>query len=66
MKYHENIEAKMVRDVAVAKRYSVSRATIWRWVREGLLPKPTKIAGTTRFNLEACDAAFNKEAENVA
>ena len=57
---------KYGRDIDIAERYGISRATVWRWVREGLLPKPIKIAGTTRFNLAACDAVFDKEADDVA
>ena len=26
-------------DSQVAKRYSVHRCTVWRWMREGLFPK---------------------------
>ena len=37
-------------DKSIATRYSVSRATIWRWVREEKLPKPVKINGSTRWN----------------
>lgn len=37
-------------DKSLASRYDVSRATIWRWVREGNLPKPVKINGSTRWS----------------
>jgi prophage regulatory protein len=40
-------------DQAVAKRYGVSRPTVWRWVKslEGF-PQPIRISGgTTRWNL---------------
>lgn len=37
-------------DKSLAQRYDVSRATIWRWVREGNLPKPVKINGSTRWS----------------
>lgn len=37
-------------DKALAERYQVSRQTVWRWVREGHLPKPVKIGtGSTRW-----------------
>lgn len=37
-------------DRSLAARYQVSRQTIWRWVREGHLPKPVKLAtGSTRW-----------------
>lgn len=47
-------------DLAVAKRYSVSRATVWRWAAEGYFPKPIKVGPrATRWrwaDLEAHDA----------
>jgi len=37
-------------DKAIAAKYATSRQTIWRWVREGKLPKPIKLSsGTTRW-----------------
>lgn len=39
-------------DRTLAKRYDVSRSTIWRWSSEGQLPQPVKIHGTsTRWKL---------------
>ncbi|MBT4129243.1 MAG: AlpA family phage regulatory protein [Candidatus Marinimicrobia bacterium] len=39
-------------DKQVANRFEVSRATVWRWVKEGLFPKPVKLsAGCTRWKL---------------
>jgi prophage regulatory protein len=39
-------------DKLLATRFSVSRATIWRWLAENKLPKPIKLAaGTTRWRL---------------
>jgi len=36
----------------VAKRYGVSKDSIWRWRREGEFPRPVKIGGkTTRWRL---------------
>lgn len=44
--------AQYLSDKAVAARYESSRATIWRWVKEGKLPRPVKLAsGTTRWKL---------------
>lgn len=38
-------------DHDMAVRYSVSRATIWRWTRDGKIPKPHRLTkGTTRWN----------------
>ena len=40
-------------DKTVAERYDTSRATIWRWAREGKIPKPVRLsAGSTRWNLD--------------
>lgn len=42
-----------IRDTDLADRYSVSRTTIWRWARDGVLPKPLKISSAcTRWRLE--------------
>ena len=42
-------------DTALAERYSVSRNTIWRWSREGKLPTPVKINGSTRWQLKSLE-----------
>lgn len=42
-----------VRDIDLAKRYSVSRNTIWRWSKEGRLPSPVRIGpSVTRWRLD--------------
>ncbi|CAM5225521.1 helix-turn-helix transcriptional regulator [Alishewanella longhuensis] len=39
-------------DKLLAERFSVSRATIWRWTALKKLPQPVKLAaGTTRWRL---------------
>lgn len=44
-------------DKLLAERFSVSRATIWRWTSENKLPKPIKLAtGTTRWRLADIEA----------
>lgn len=40
-------EIKWLSDKDLATRYGVSRATVWRWVREGHLPAPRKIGQST-------------------
>jgi predicted DNA-binding transcriptional regulator AlpA len=42
---------QLIRDSDVAKMLSVSRATVWRYVKAGILPEPLKFAGATRFDL---------------
>ena len=37
----------------LARRYSVDRSTIWRWVQRGTLPQPFRLSEqTTRWKLE--------------
>ena len=44
----------------------VSAATVWRWVREGRLPKPFKIGpGTTVWNVDEVDAFLAKHSEGA-
>jgi len=38
-------------DKDLATRYSVHRATIWRWTERGLFPKPIKFNNSTRWLL---------------
>ena len=46
-----------LRDIAVADRYDISRPTIWRWVKQGKFPKPTKLAGgSSRWKLSDLEA----------
>jgi predicted DNA-binding transcriptional regulator AlpA len=48
---------KWVTDIFLAERYSVSRATIWRWAKIGKLPPPQKIGeNSTRWELGEADA----------
>jgi prophage regulatory protein len=44
-------------DRQTAARYGVSRATWWRWVREGHAPAPVKLSpGCTRWRLPVLEA----------
>jgi predicted DNA-binding transcriptional regulator AlpA len=40
-----------VRLPVVAALFSISRATVWRWCREGHLPQPNRIQGVTFWNV---------------
>lgn len=50
-------------DTAIAQRFQVSRATVWRWIRSAAFPKPIKLSvGCTRWRLadiEAWEATRN-------
>lgn len=52
-------------DQQVAKRYGVSRPTVWRWSSEGRLPKPIRLSpGCTRWRLEMLEE-FEANIEKV-
>lgn len=45
-------QATYIDDRALAARYAVSRATVWRWVKTERLPKPIRLSpGCTRWRL---------------
>lgn len=51
-------------DISVAGRYEISKPTVWRWARDGRLPKPIKLSpGCSRWKLSDLIAA---EAEKAA
>jgi len=56
----KNSPAKYLGDTTLAARYSVSRSTIWRWVREGQFIQPIKLGGSTRWP-EAAVLAWESE-----
>jgi predicted DNA-binding transcriptional regulator AlpA len=43
-------------DLDLAERYSIHRATPWRWVQDGKFPKPLKMNGSTRWRLADVEA----------
>lgn len=47
--------SKYITDKDLMKRYDISRATVWRWSKAGLLPKPVKLNGSTRWDIEALE-----------
>ena len=44
-------EERFFNDKQVAERYNIGRATVWKWTKEGTLPKPITIGHTTRWPL---------------
>lgn len=46
---HETLPSYL-RDTQIAAMYGISRITVWRWVRRGILPPPVRLGpGTTRW-----------------
>ena len=56
-------------DKQVAGRYSVHRATPWRWVERGVFPKPVKLSpGCTRWresDIQEWEAKRGQEAASA-
>lgn len=40
----EDFKGEFVGEPFVCKRYGVSRVTVWKWRRKGLLPQPVQLA----------------------
>ena len=54
-----------LRDTEVAARYGISKPTVWRWVREGILPAPVSLGPRcSRWKLSDL-LAWEAEAEEV-
>ena len=51
-------------DATLANELGISRATVWRYVKQGIIPKPIKLsAGATRFDLRASRQAISTRAQ---
>jgi predicted DNA-binding transcriptional regulator AlpA len=61
---------RYVSDRQLAERYSVHRATIWRWSQKGLLPKPVSLSEQcTRWvlgEIEELDEARKRKSREAA
>jgi len=56
-----------VTDLHLAERYSVSRATIWRWAGNGRLPRPVRLsAACTRWRLADVERLESERLQNQA
>lgn len=62
---HSKQILKFLSDKQIAKRYGVSRATVWRWLRAGKFPKSIKINGSTRWRITDLEQ-WEAEQEGVA
>lgn len=50
------IPSNLMDAVEVAAHFNVSRTTIWRWVKSGVLPKPVKLGGLVRWRRDEIEA----------
>ena len=53
-----NIGRMLISDVETANLLGCSRATVWRRVGDGLLPRPIKFGGKTMWVLSEVEAAI--------
>ena len=52
-------------DIHLASRYSVTRATIWRWAAEGRIPQPIKLSpGCARWRIVDLES-FEQKVSNT-
>jgi prophage regulatory protein len=48
---------RIIRQDELAERLGVTRVTLWRWCRQGLLPKPLQLGpNTTGWTVQEIDA----------
>ena len=50
----------LLSDRDTAALLGCGRSTVWRWTAEGVLPKPTKIGGMSRWRLSDIEAVIAK------
>lgn len=58
-----NSDKKLIRDTEAADLLGCGRSTLWRWVADGVIPKPIKIGGASRWYLSEIEAAIVAAAE---
>lgn len=59
-------ETPFLKDTEVAKRYKVSRPTIWRWVSDGNFPRPIKLGtGSTRWRFSDLEVWEQLQAQKI-
>jgi predicted DNA-binding transcriptional regulator AlpA len=44
-------QLKLIKAKDVMDMLSISRTTLWRWVNNGAIPEPVRIAGSSRWHL---------------
>ncbi len=52
MTTHTASNPSYLSDKEIAQRYSIGRATVWRWLKtQPTFPRPIKLAGCTRWRI---------------
>jgi len=61
------VTENLLTDIELAKMLGCSRSTIWKWAADGILPKPLKIGGMSRWKeTEGYDVICRAESERAA
>ena len=50
----------LIRPRTLASQLGICRSTLWRWVRDGILPKPVRIGGIAGWRPEDIQEAIEK------
>ena len=53
-------DVRFLNAAAVKRRYSISEPTLWRWLRDGVFPRPDRIIAGRRFWLETTLERFDR------
>lgn len=56
----DNLSPALITDIEVGVLFGCSRATVWRRVADGTLPKPVRIGGMTRFIVVEIEAVLDR------
>lgn len=60
-------DTAFVREPVVRGLYGISHATVWRWVKAGIIPQPVKLSSkSTGWRVSDLRAALRATAEEVA
>lgn len=59
-------QSTYIPDTAVAQRYGVSRATVWRWAQNKRFPQPVKLSpGCSRWRIADLEKFETDRAEGL-
>lgn len=59
-------EVSLLKTHQVMERLSISRATLFRWLEKGILPKPSKISSRLYWSSQEVDEFINQAGEKAA
>ena len=54
---------KLLSDRELSHLLSVSRSTLWRWTSQGILPKPLKIGGASRWRGDEIEVFIDRQSD---